>query len=97
MLWSELNWNAAFQSFLVPGWGQFEQRRAHAGRVFLAWAVLALLLAAYAPLLGVPPALVWLELALVTLWAAGDALVACKFLFRCARVVTCEGEEAHGT
>ena len=72
---TRLNWNPAFLSLLVPGWGQFEQQRTRAGRVFLGWAGLALLLGAYAPMLGLSSALLWIELAIVTLWATLDALL----------------------
>lgn len=72
----QLQWNAAALSFLVPGWGQFEQHRARAGAFFMAWAVLSVLLALFSPLLGIPTSLVWLDLVAVTLWSSVDALVA---------------------
>ena len=72
---AHMNWNAAALSLVVPGWGQCEQGRAFASRVFLAWAALAILGAFYGPLLGISSLVGWADLAASTVWSAADALL----------------------
>jgi hypothetical protein len=69
-----LSWNAAALSLLVPGWGQHEQARTVVGRLFLGWAVLAILIVAFGPAVGMPSVLGWGDLGLATIWSALDAL-----------------------
>jgi len=72
---SHLSWNAAALSLLVPGWGQHDQGRAVVGRLFLGWAVLSILVAAYSPVIGMPSVLGWADLVVATVWSAVDALL----------------------
>lgn len=68
--------NVAALSLLVPGWGQFEQRRPRAGYAFLVWAVVACAVALASPSTGVPVAVAVLDLIVVTVWSAVDAFLA---------------------
>jgi len=69
-----LSWNAAALSLLVPGWGQHDQGRTVAGRLFLGWAALSLLVAAYGPWIGIPGFLAWADVAAVTVCSVANAL-----------------------
>ncbi|MCC6929484.1 MAG: hypothetical protein IT359_10885 [Gemmatimonadaceae bacterium] len=60
-------------SFVVPGWGQFEQGRHIVGRRFLWASLAALLLWPLFAIARLPIALPLLEIAMLTLWAAADA------------------------
>jgi hypothetical protein len=68
------NLNAALLSFVLPGWGQFEQRRTGLARLQMAWAIVALLLLMLAPALPWPRALTLIDWALVAAWSVADAL-----------------------
>ena len=80
MLPNARHWNAAALSLLVPGWGQFEQRRRRAGYAFLAWALVACSVALAGPPLGLPVAIALLDLVVVTVWSAIDALFVRPYL-----------------
>jgi len=69
------NLNAALLCLLFPGWGQFEQGRFRIARVQAAWAILALLALAFAPVLPWPRMLPLVDFALVSGWSVLDALL----------------------
>jgi len=68
------NLNDALLSLVLPGWGQFEQRRHRLAVLQMTWAVLAVLALVLAPALGWPRVLGLLDLVLVTAWSVADAL-----------------------
>lgn len=76
MLPKSRHWNAAALSLLVPGWGQFEQRRPRAGYAFLIWALVACGAALVGPSVDLPVAVTVLDLVVVIAWSAVDAFLA---------------------
>jgi len=69
------NMTEAMLSLLLPGWGQFAQRRAVIAGVQMTWAIVALVALLLGPVLPWPRALAWGDLVLVTCWSVLDALL----------------------